>query len=74
MAYNAGAFMRDYKPEYFESIERIRERECSSGRDEKARDMMEQLKQERILKCRPSPRDPVLVCRRMSHLPNPYTY
>lgn len=74
MAYNAGAFMRDYKPEYIDSIRCIRKRECLSGRDEKARNIMKQLNQERILKCSPSPRYPVLVCRRMPHLPNPYPY
>jgi len=54
--------------EFINNIREIRERE-SVTRDVKARKMMEELKAERARLNRPSPRDPVLVCRRMKHLP-----
>lgn len=68
MAYNAGAFIHDY---HSENTKRIRERvsKNSEVRDEKARKMMEELKKQRIAENRPSPREPVLVSRRMKHLP-----
>lgn len=68
MAYNAGAFIHDY---YSESTKRIRDRVSKNSkiRDEKARKMMDELKKQRIAEDKPSPRDPVLVSRRMKHLP-----
>lgn len=68
MAYNAGAFITDY---YSESTRRIRDRVSKNSkiRDEKARELMEKLKKQRIAENKPSPRDPVLVSRRMEHLP-----
>lgn len=68
MAYYAGAFIPDY---HSENTKRIRERiaKNSEARDEKAREMMKELKKQRIAENKPSPRDPVLVSRRMKHLP-----
>ena len=73
MAYNTGAFIPDY---HASNTRRIRERVAknSEARDAKARIMMEKLKEERITKNQPSPRDPVLVSRKMKHLPKPGIY
>lgn len=70
MAYYANAFIPNY---HSETTNRIREQiaKNSESRDAKARIMMEKLKEERIAKNQPSPRDPVLVCRSMKHLPKP---
>lgn len=73
MAYSAGDFMVDHKQSYFNSLRNIRARE-SAVRDVKARAMMEELKKQRILEGKPSPRKPLLICRRMEHLPNPGVY
>ncbi len=55
---------------YHERLHEIRERECSAYRDAKARKMMEELKGQRKRENKPSPRCPVLVCKRMKHLPS----
>ena len=63
-------FVHSYKDhdEFHERIREIREME-SVNRDERARKMMEELKAERVRLNRPSPREPVLVCRNMKKLP-----
>lgn len=58
---------KDHK-EFVRKIREIRERE-SVKRDVRARKLAEELKQERKNSGRPSPRAPVLVCRKMKHLP-----
>lgn len=47
----------------------IRKRECENYRDEKARKMIAELQRQRKEQNKPSPREPVLVCRSMKHLP-----
>jgi len=74
MAYYVGAYSSNYHyDEYKRKIERIREYE-SSSRDERARIMMEEVKRQRIEQNKPSPRDPILVSRKMKQLPKPGIY
>ena len=63
---------KDHK-DFVRKIREIRERE-SVTRDVRARKMAEELKEERKKLNQPSPRPPVLVCRRMKHLPSPAKY
>lgn len=68
MAYNAMPYC--YNPSTRrETLERIRDRECENYLYAKARENMKQLKNERALLNKPSPRSPVLVCRKMKKLP-----
>lgn len=67
MAFSTGAFIKDYKPAYFKSIREIRERE-SVNRDERAREKIEEMKEQRKERGIPIPDHP-LVCRSMKHLP-----
>lgn len=52
-------------------LHEIRERECQNYQDEKAREMIRQMKEQRIRENNPSSREPALVSRRMKHLPKP---
>lgn len=67
MAYSTGRFIVDYKPSYFKAIREIRERE-SARRDERAREMIAEMNEQRRQKGMLLPNHP-LVCRSMKHLP-----
>lgn len=68
MTYNSNWYVPNYSNSYFEKLHDIRNEE-SQTRDIKAREKMKEINQERISTNNPSPRYPVLVSRKMKHLP-----
>lgn len=66
--YRANMTTHDYYQEHIDRIHESINREMPN-RDARARKLMDQLKQERIDKNMPSPRPPILVSRKMKHLP-----
>lgn len=71
--YNANFFMSPNNNFNSERLHEIRDRE-SATRASRAKALMEQVKQERKEAGKASQRFPVLVCRRMKHLPKPGIY
>lgn len=70
--YNAGLYMSS-KGIDREALHRIRDNQ-SRTRNEVARQNMSDLKDQRIIEHKPSPRYPVLVSRNMEELPMPGIY